>query len=178
MPLGLNRNLVYLFAAATVAGIRNRLHAKKAVRAGKLDLAGLLDALEASESAHTRRFLMYLRGKTSDTDTYLEDYQASKINDIAPRYADMAAQYAQDGQAGKAENLNQFKSVVTAQAQLLARYRNPDEALPKAVYTCRICGFVTTAKQEANCPVCNAVKEKFDRFGLSPAEGDATSHSG
>ncbi|MCP3954973.1 MAG: hypothetical protein GY697_22535 [Desulfobacterales bacterium] len=49
-------------------------------------------------------------------------------------------------------------------AGLIARYQSETEKMPPDVYTCRICGFVTTEKPAANCPVCNAVKEKFDRF--------------
>ena len=42
MKPSLNQNLAYLFTAATVAGIRNRLHSKKALRAEKPALARLI----------------------------------------------------------------------------------------------------------------------------------------
>jgi rubrerythrin len=169
MKFSFDQTLAYLFAAATVAGIRNRLHSKRATRTGKPALSGLLNALESSESAHTRRFLMYLRGKTGDSETFLKQYRESKLKEIVPLYARMAQQYEADGQAGKAENLRQFERVLIAQAELIARYQSEAEAMPPAVYACRICGFVTTDKPVANCPVCNAVKEKLDRFGLSEA---------
>ena len=165
MKSSLNQTLSYLFTAASVAGIRNRLHAKKATRAGKPVLARMLAALASSESAHVRRFSMYLRGKTSDSETFLSNYRESKVKEIAPLYGRMAQQYEEEGQAGKAENLRQFQRVLAAQAQLIARYQSETEAMPTDVYTCQICGFVTTEKPVANCPVCNAVKEKFDRFG-------------
>jgi rubrerythrin len=165
MKSSLNQTLAYLFTAATVAGIRNRLHAKIAVRSGKPVLARMLAALESSESAHVRRFSMYLRGKTSDSETFLSNYRESKEKEIAPLYGRMAQQYEEEGLAGKAENLRQFERVLAAQARLIARYQSETEAMPPEVYTCRICGFVTTEKPVANCPVCNAVKEKFDRFG-------------
>jgi rubrerythrin len=165
MKSSLNQTLAYLFSAASVAGIRNRLHAKKAVRAGKPVLAWLLTALESSESAHARRFTMYLRGKTNDSDTFLSDYRESKIKAIAPLYARLAQQYDDEGETGKAENLRQFERVLAAQARLIARYQSETEAMPPEVYACQICGFVTTQKPVANCPICNAVKEKFDCFG-------------
>ncbi len=165
MQSKLDKTLAYLFAAATVAGIRNRLHAKIAARDGKPALVRLLNALASSESAHVRRFSMYLRGKTSDSETFLDNYRESKVKEIAPLYARMAQQYEEGGQAGKAENLRQFERVLAAQAQLIARYQSETEKMPSKVYTCQICGFVTTEKPVANCPVCNAVKEKFDRFG-------------
>lgn len=165
MKSSLNQNLVYLFAAATVAGIRNRLHSKKAMRSGKPILAGLLEALEASESAHARRFLMYLRGKTSDSETFLKNYLNSKEKEVAPLYVEMARQYTADEQLGKAENFGQFERVAAAQARLIARYLSESEEMPPVVYVCGICGFVTNEKPSANCPICNAVEEKFDRFG-------------
>ena len=165
MKPSLNQTLTYLFTAATVAGIRNRLHSKKASRAGKPALARLLSALASSESAHARRFSMYLRGKTGDSESFLNDYRESKEKEIAPLYSRMAQQYKEKGQAGKVENLHQFEQVLAAQARLIARYQSEAEAMPPEVYTCQICGFVTTAKPVANCPICNAVKEKFDCFG-------------
>jgi rubrerythrin len=167
MKPSFDQALAYLFTAAKVAGIRNRLYSKKASRDGNPVLAGLLKALESSESAHVRRFLMYLRGKTSDSETFLDRYRESKLKEIAPLYARMAQQYDADGQAGKAENLRQFERVLAAQAKLIARFQAAAETMPPDVYTCRICGFVTTDKPAANCPVCNAVKEKFDCFALS-----------
>ncbi len=168
MQPSLNQNLVYLFAAATVAGIRNRLHSKKALRAGRPVMAGLLNALESSESAHARRFLMYLRGKSGDSETFLSDYREGKKKEIASGYAELARHYTSAGQKNKAENLRQFERVVAAQAELIARYQSENEAMPPAIYACRICGFVTTKKPSDNCPSCNAVKEKFARFGPSP----------
>jgi len=165
MKSSLNQTLAYLFTAATVAGIRNRLQSKKAARSGNPALARLLNALESSESAHVRRFSMYLRGKSSDSETFLSNYRESKVKEIAPLYDRMAQQYEEEGQAGKAENLRQFKRVLAAQAQLIARYQSEAETMPPEVYACQICGFVTTEKPVANCPICNAVKEKFDCFG-------------
>jgi len=164
MKTSLNQNLVYLFAAATVAGIRNRLHSKKALRAGEPVLARMLNALESSEAAHARRFLMYLRGKTSDSETFLKEYLASKEKEVAPLYAEMERQYTAAGQENKVENLRQFERVVTAQAELITRYQSEGEEIFSEVYVCGICGFVTSSNPGDNCPICNAVKEKFDRF--------------
>jgi len=166
MSASINKILAYLFTAATVAGIRNRLHGAKAVRAGKTSLVRLLTALESSESAHIRRFSMYLRGKTSDSDTYLAAYRENKVKELAPLYLELAARYAQAGEAGKAENLRQFEKVLAAQADLIARYQAEAEAMTTDVYVCQICGFVTTRQPTTNCPVCNAVPKKFARFDL------------
>ncbi len=165
MQPSLNLNLVYLYAAAVVASVRNRLHSKKALRAGKPALARLLRALESSESAHARRFLMYLRGKTSASKTFLEKYRQSKETEIAPGYTEMAQYYEQAGKKGKAKNFREFERVVAAQAILIARYQTKNEDMPGDIYVCQVCGFVTTVQPSANCPICNAVKEKFDRFG-------------
>ncbi len=166
MPSSINKTLSYLFTSATVAGIRNRLHAAKAARAEQPALVRLLTALESSESAHVRRFSMYLRGKTSDSDTFLAAYRDSKENELARLYTDLAAQYAQAGEAGKAENLRQFKQVLAAQADLIAHYQSESEAMTTDVYVCQICGFVATELPPGNCPVCNAVPKKFTRFDL------------
>jgi len=165
MKPSLNLNLVYLYAAAMVATVRNRSHAKKALREGKPILARLLNALESSESAHARRFLMYLRGKTSESDDFLKEYRKSKETEIAPGYTAMAHYYEQTGKIGKAKNFHEFERVVAAQANLIARYQAENEDMPGGVYVCQVCGFVTTVQPTVNCPVCNAVNDKFDRFG-------------
>jgi len=164
MKPSLNPNLVYLYAAAMVATVRNRLHAKKALRRGKPALARLLNALGSSESAHARRFLMYLRGKTSDSDVFLREYRQSKETEIAPGYTAKAQYYEQAGKKGKAKNFREFERVVAAQANLVARYQTENEDMPGDIYVCQVCGFVSTVQPLANCPICNAVKGKFDRF--------------
>ena len=168
----LNPKLVYLYTAAVVAAVRNRLHSQKALRKGKTGLSRLLKALESSESAHGRRFLMYLRGKTTDSETFLEDYLASKQTDIGPAYAEMIRFYEQAGSKGKAENFQQFKKVAAAQANLIKRYQDHKEDLPAEIYVCQICGFVTTVQLKAKCPVCHAVKEKFNRFDTQQPASD------
>ena len=164
MPLSFNQTLSKIYTAAKVAVIRNRLYAKKAARAGKPVLVNMLQSLESSESAHVRRFAMYLRGKTSGIDSFLRDYREGKAVELTRLYTELAAQYAAEGQAGKAENLHQFQKVLAAQAALIAAYQGQAENMPPDVYVCQICGFITTARPTANCPVCNAVIEKFTRF--------------
>jgi len=165
MPFNLNQTLVKIYTAAKVAVIRNRLYAQKAARTGKPVLANMLQSLESSESAHVRRFAMYLRGKTSGIDSFLRDYREGKEVELVRLYTELAAQYAAEGQAGKAENLRQFQQVLAAQAALIDVYQGQAENTPSEVYVCQICGFITTTPPTANCPVCNAVIEKFARFG-------------
>lgn len=165
MKTGLNLNLVYLYTAAVVATARNRLYAKKALRRGKPALARLLNALASSESAHARRFLMYLRGKTSESDAYLTEYRLNKETEIAPGYTAMARHYEQTGKKGKAKNFREFERVVAAQTNLIAHYQAECEDISGEVYVCQVCGFATTVHPSGNCPICNAVQDKFDRFG-------------
>lgn len=160
----LNPKLAYVYAAAKVATIRNRLQAQKALRKGQPALARLFAALESSESAHMRRFLMYLRGKVGDSDTYLDAYLDAKRDEIAPLYAEMATYYEAAGLKGKVENFLQFEKVVKAQTNLIVRFRKENADRSDHVYVCQVCGFITTIKPSANCPVCNAVKERFERF--------------
>jgi rubrerythrin len=160
----LNPKLAYLYTSAKVAAIRNRLHAQRALRKGQPALARLFAALESSESAQMRRFLMYLRGKVGDSDTYLNAYLDAKRDEIAPLYAEMVTYYETAGLKGKVENFLQFEKVVRAQTHLIGRFQKENADRSGDVYVCQVCGFITTIKPSANCPVCNAVKEKFERF--------------
>ena len=160
----LNPKLVMLYAAAIVAAVRNRLYALIAQRQGQGGLARLFKALASSESAHARRFLMYLRGKTGDTEAYLMAYLNFKRSDIAPGYAEMAKFYQKEGMPGKVENFHQFAKVVTAQAHLMERYQGEKEGMQDVIYVCQICGFITAIEPLANCPICNAIQSKFNRF--------------
>ena len=160
----LNPKLVYLYTAATVATVRNRLFALKALRKGQVGLARLLRALESSESAHARRFLMYLRGKTGDSSEYLKGYLSAKQTEIAPGYVEMADFYKNEGMPGKVENFHQFAKVVAAQTYLMSRFQDEKEGMADDIYVCQICGFITAVEPSDNCPICNAIKEKFKRF--------------
>ena len=166
MPSSLKETQAYLFAAASVAAIRNRLQAKKAEREGKPSLARLLNALASSEDTHIRRFAMYLRGKSSGSEAYLSDYRDSKKKGLGPLYRRLAQLYDTRGESGKSENLRQFGQVLDSQADLMARYQSAAEAMPAGIHVCQVCGFVTLDSPPDKCPICNAVREKFDLFGV------------
>ena len=148
----LNPKLVYLYASAIIAAVRNRLFAAKALRQGQPGLARLLSALESSESAHARRFLMYLRGKAGDIEAYLAAYLSDKKLEIAPGYAEMAELYKKKGMPGKVANFHQFAKVVAAQTHLMGRYQAEKEALDGDIYVCQICGFITAVEPPGTDP--------------------------
>ena len=81
--------------------VRLGIRTIRALREGKPVLSRLLSALESSESAHARRFLMYLRGKADNNETFLDDYLKNKKTEIAPCYAALARSYAQAGEPGR-----------------------------------------------------------------------------
>jgi rubrerythrin len=153
-----------LYTSAIVAAVRNRLYAIKASRKGQPGLARLLKALESSESAHARRFLMYLRGKTGLCEEYLAAYLRTKQSETIPGYTEMAEHYKQAGMPGKVENFHQFAKVVAAQTYLMGRYQDEKEGMTGEVHVCQICGFITAVEPPGNCPICNAVNSKFKHF--------------
>ncbi len=155
--------LTHLFTVAKTFNIRDRLYAKRAQRQSRTRLARLMLALASSEAVHARRLLMYLRGKLVNSDAYLQAYLETK-QAVLTVYQHLALAMRTEQKKSKAENFHQFTQVVRRQIQLLETYRNRRNRLDAALYVCQVCGFIQSAAAPLNCPVCNAIQSKFQKF--------------
>jgi len=139
----------------------NELYAKRAEREKRSLLSKLLGAVSRSEHIHARRSLMYIRGKMGDLDEYLSQLVHSKHIDTAQRYPQLSERLNQAGQEKAAEAFEQLSRVAAVHEKLLKAVIEDNAVGPMEYYVCDVCGYIAVDQLPENCPVCNAVKEKF-----------------
>jgi len=161
MPPNLPSEIAGAFTHMSRARVLNTLYAKRAKRNKMLLLARLLDTISLSEHIQARRTLMYIRGKIGDVNDYLEHLVSTKQTDATNRYPQLCELLSADGQRKAAEAFEQFAQVAAVHRKLLEDVINKADDDQTEYYICQICGYVDANHPPDNCPVCNAVREKF-----------------
>jgi rubrerythrin len=154
-------NLALAFTNMSKSGVLLQLYATKLKREGKASLTKVLSALAQSENIHARRSLMYIRGKVGNTEDYLDNLMKSKHDDATAKFPKLSRQLSRAGKKKAAETFEQFASVATIHLELLNEVLTGNAPDSINYYICQICGYVVKNEPPPNCPVCNAVKEKF-----------------
>jgi len=139
----------------------NELYAQRAKRGKRILLSKLLEAVSRSEHIHARRALMYIRGKMGDLDEYLSHLVHSKHIDTAQRYPQLSERLNEAGQKKAAEAFEQLSRVAAVHGKLLKAAIEDTPVGTMEYYVCDVCGYIAPEQPPDNCPVCNAVKEKF-----------------
>ena len=159
MPQELESRMKLAMASESASAARNRLHAAKAKKEGRPQLAKLMTAMATGEQISGRRALIYLRGKIGHAAAHLEELGRQKEAAATQVYpADrQAAGYAGDRSAEAA--FLQFEQVSRNHADLLG---SPGvDTNDHEFFVCQVCGFIALDVIPENCPVCGAVRERF-----------------
>jgi rubrerythrin len=104
---------------------------------------------------------MYIRGKMCDLDEYLNQLVHSKQTDTAQKYPNLSERLNEAGQKKAAEAFDQLRRVAGVHEKLLKAVMEDHTAGTGEFYVCDVCGYIAVDQPPENCPVCNAVKEKF-----------------
>jgi rubrerythrin len=146
------------FVNASLARARLEMFAQQARSQGREGQAQFYDALAASLKVHTRRFLMLMRGKLGDGEANLKETTGEMLPGLLRKYAELVAAADQNGKGVAGTALDQSAQVAQRQGEL-AQAWGQEDADPYLV--CSICGWVATGEAPERCPVCGAVREKF-----------------
>ncbi len=164
MPDQIEENLAKCFAAESKAAARNATFALKAERDGFPELANLFRAVSNAESVHAHRFLLLMRGKIGSTEDNLKGaYENEQI--AGKEYPPMV-------QAAK----HASKAIIKAFTQSMKTDSEHGDLYKKAMenmladsktqyYVCQICGHISEDSAPENCPVCHAVRTRFQKVG-------------
>ena len=157
----MDKEMALAFAKMSKSSALNRLYAAKVKREKNVLLSKLLYSISRSEKIHARRSLMYIRGKIGDPMDYLKRLLHIKNENITIKYPKISKLSIDAGKKKASEAFDQFSKVEKIHLKLLkeALKESPDESTK--YYVCHICGYIAVNEIPLNCPVCNAVQEKF-----------------
>ena len=157
------KNLALAFAAESKASVRNATFAKKAEMEGYSQIARLFRAVSEAESVHARRYLMLMRGKIGSTEENLETAFQNEIKANVEEYPKLIQAAAAEGAKSALNAFSQARDVESSHADLYKKAINDLVAERETdYYVCQVCGYVSEDQAPDRCPVCGAIKEKFE----------------
>ena len=157
------KNLALAFAAESKASIRNATFARKADMEGYSQIARLFRAVSEAESVHARRYLMLMRGKIGSTEENLETAFQNEIKANVEEYPKLIQAAAAEGHKSALNAFSQARDVESFHADLYKKAINDMVAERETdYYVCQVCGYVSEDQAPDKCPVCRAIKEKFE----------------
>jgi rubrerythrin len=158
------QNLAYAFAAESKASIRNAAFARKADMEGYTQIARLFRAVAEAESVHAHRYILLMRGKVAATEENLRVAFENEIRANVEEYPRLIQEATEEGQQGAVKAFSQARDVENTHAELYKKAMNDMLADRQTDYwVCRVCGHVHENEAPDNCPVCGAVKGKFNK---------------
>lgn len=152
-----SENMRQALADTSLEAARASVLAKLAQKCGRPDAARLLKALALADEAQARRILALARGKLGGLDDGLRYLAQRKAQEDALRLKQEQA--LAEGRATEAALFGQILQAGRSHAELLT---DPDKS-PPALFVCQICGYLIHTEAPENCPVCQAVSERFDK---------------
>jgi len=147
------QHLATAFVLETVAAAKNEIRARKAGREARSQAARFFRALTSAQSVHSNKGLMLLRGKISSTDKSIADLMQTLERSVATYESIL-----EEIEDAVRRFVDQLLRTTRNHLGLLRKYNEQEE---KIYSVCQICGFIATEKVPENCPICQAVKEKF-----------------
>ena len=157
------KNLAYAFAAESKASARNEAFALKAALEGYTQIARLFRAVSNAEAVHARRYLMLMRGKIGSTTENLETAFQKEIKANVEEYPKLIKDAAEEEEKAVLKAFSQSRDVESFHAQLYKKAINDMVADRETdYYVCQVCGYIHEDAAPDRCPVCGAVKEKFN----------------
>jgi len=151
--------ILELYAGLAREAARCELHALRAVKDGRPELAPLFTSLGLSLSRQANRFMMQIRGTVTDSDASLEEVYGKILPDSIEEYAQLAGQAEQLGSRALATGFDQSAKVQRKNGSL---YRQVDrDRQAGEYYVCNFCGYVCRDSAPEKCPICTAPSKRF-----------------
>lgn len=147
-------DLALAFALESRAAARSQAYALKAVQEGRSQEAKFFRAGAQAQSVAARRLLLILRGKIGNTEQNLAEGFAEEL----PQRLKSYEEYISRAEGPAVSAFKQALETGRRQAELHARLR---EGRADDYQVCTICGCLVAGEPPQRCPVCGALREKF-----------------
>lgn len=157
-----SENIVKAFSEESRAAARFKAFAFQARKDNREELARLFGAVAQAKAVQARRFLGHLKGKIGSSDENLKEALEKEEKNLADFYPAIAEEA---GQAPWAVQ-KAFKQTMKVASQHLDLFKRASEGKfgSPRLYVCRICGYISDESIPENCPVCHAVKGRFNEI--------------
>jgi len=154
--------ILELYAGLCREAARCELHALRAVKDKRPELASLFKSLGQSLTMQANRFLLQIRGMVLNTDDTLHEVYETRVPDSIAAYEQLAWTAQRLGSRALSGGFEQSAKIQRKNASL---YRQVNKDKRAAEYhVCDFCGYVSRDTPPEHCPICTAPKRRFIRI--------------
>ena len=154
-----------VYVAEAAGASQSEIFAKKAAMENSPRLAHFFAAAAASQKVAARRMLMLLRGKIGqDMAEVLRQAEESLMakQELYPQAAQAAVEQGNPNAATAIEQGGQVATRLLERLRRIADLAHDGEGEGSENYlVCQICGYMIWDDPPERCPVCGAIREKF-----------------
>jgi rubrerythrin len=152
------------YAGEAKAALRLKVYAQKAQEEGYPQIAKLFRVIARSEEIHGARALRVLKEIKSTEENLAESFQSEQgVAEVA--YGQFVKEAEAEGNRAAVLHFSQSRDVEEGHAKLYKEAMNHlQEGREAAYHVCTVCGYVVDGLLPENCPICGALREKFEPF--------------
>lgn len=153
--------ILELYAGLSREAARSELHALRALKDGRPELAPLFRSLGLSLTMQANRFMLQIRGIVTSTDDTIEEVYGTILPDSIKEYEKLATQAEMIGNRALATGFDHSARIQRKNGSLYRQVKKDRQI--SDYYVCAFCGFVFRDSVQDQCPVCTAPKKRFKR---------------
>jgi rubrerythrin len=159
------QNVYTAFIGEAKAYFRLLAYAEKAEEEEIPQVALLFRAIAEAERVHATRHMNLVKDLiVKDTDTNLLNSFKREQSISENEYPDFIKEAEEDGEKAAAITFTHARDAETYHAKLYERaLYDVIKDTTNAYHVCQVCGYVTSKKPPAKCPVCGAAREQFKK---------------
>ena len=154
--------ILELYAGLCREAARCELHALRAVKDNRPELAPLFRSLGQSLTMQANRFLVQIRGMVSNTDAALQEVYQAIVPDSIEEYEVLAGTAERLGGRALTGGFEQSARIQRKNASLYRQVEKDKRATD--YHVCDFCGYVSRDTPPEHCPICTAPKGRFIRI--------------
>ena len=148
-----------LYAGLAREAARCELHALRAIKDNRPELAPLFKSLGLSLTMQANRFMVQIRGTVSSTDETLAEVYGQILPASIEEYEQLADQAKQLGSRALATGFDHSARVQRKNASLHQQVEKDQRS--SDYHVCDFCGYVSRDSLPEQCPICTAPKKRF-----------------
>ena len=157
----MEEEILHLYAGLRREAARCELHALRAAKDNRPELAPLFRALSLSLTRQAERFMVQIRGMVTTTDAALEEVYGTILPASIETYERLSLTAERLGSRALATGFQHSAGVQRKNGSL---YQQVDRDRQASEYhVCDFCGYVHRNSAPENCPVCTAPRSRFIR---------------
>ena len=156
--------ILELYAGLCREAARCELHALRAVKDNRPELAPLFRSLGESLARQANRFLVQIRGMVSHTDAALQEVYQIIVPDSIAEYEQLSRTADRLGGRALTGGFEQSARIQRKNASLYRQVMKDKQVTE--YHVCDFCGYVSRDTSPEHCPICTAPKQRFIRIGV------------